>query len=93
VFTLLTALHVHVPQGVIVPTKETYITSATCSKQLEKENRDKDKDRDGGAAYLSVELEFPNDVLRKYLASKNLEVSNVIVQYSIFCLNEYVKVY
>jgi hypothetical protein len=66
----------HAPQGVIVPTKETYITSATCSKQLEKENRD--KDRDGGAAYLSVELEFPNDVLRKYLASKNLEVSDII---------------
>jgi rRNA processing protein Krr1/Pno1 len=60
-------------KGVIVPTKETYITSATCAKQLEKENREKDKDRDGSASYQSVELEFPTDVLRRYLVSKNQE--------------------
>lgn len=65
----------------IVPTKETYITSATCSKQAEREarererERDREKDKDAGvASYQSVEIEIPTDILKKYLISKNAEV-------------------
>ena len=63
----------------IVPTKETYITSATCSKQAEREARDRDRDREkdkdaGAASYQSVEIEVPTDILKKYLISKNAEV-------------------